>query len=220
MRIGYVEFPPFTYTSDSGEATGTLTETTRHVLEDAGIPYQFIRLPAKRLARDLISGRIQVFQGIKNHPALQGHTQASKHSLATIRLCAYSLPGQPPGHDKEMLKHKRVLTLLGYGYGSLSPFLEDPQNDIDLLSVSSRESAIEMLRKGRADYFLDYHSPASEAMKALGEKQLQADELISYPTFWVVSKAFAGSDRLLQAMDSTFVDQENGAARVVEAGGE
>lgn len=203
VRVSYLDFPPFTYTNESGRAAGTVNELTRQVLTAADIPHEFLEFPPKRIVRYMRTGEVDGFQGMA--PSLaDGTVLISKTELEPLQLMLYHLPGTPPKDRYEDLKGASVVTLLGYAYGPAGVFLEDPENQISNLQVHGRESAIAVLERGRADYFLDYRAAAT---LELGEERLQKlvqCHLLTMATHWVVRKSHLRAEQLIEVLDTTY----------------
>lgn len=215
IRIGYSSFPPYTYADESGRATGTLNELTRQALRTAGIPHEFIQLPAKRIARYIQTGQIDLVQGLSTHPTFKDKVLVSKSVLATIQLMVYHLPETPAIDSYLALSNASVVTMLGYSYGAIGVFVADSDNNVMTLPVRERESAYGVLAKGRADYLLDYREPARTE---LGEQRLASlveKPLLALPTHWVVRKSYPESERLLAALDASYQVLARGEAGVL-----
>lgn len=166
LRIGYVEFPPYEYQDEQGNAAGSFIELTRRVALEAGYQPEFIYLPPSRLYLYLREGRIDLWPGLSYIPPLQGHVLVSKSTPMMVELSAWYLKGTAPVTRFDDLRDRRIILISGYTYGGLSTYL-NRQPDIRLSYSSTHRSAVDMLRLKRGDYLLDYREP----VEALADHQ-------------------------------------------------
>ena len=68
VRFAYLEFPPFSYTDDQGQARGEIIVIIRQLLQQAGYPAEFRSLPGARLYKGLVDGSIQMSAGAPGVP--------------------------------------------------------------------------------------------------------------------------------------------------------
>lgn len=163
LRIGYVEFPPYEYQDEQGQAAGSFIDLTRLVAQEAGYQPEFIHLPISRLYLYLREGRIDLWPGLTNIPMLQGRVLASGSTPLFIELSAWHHKDMPPILNFSDLHNRRLILISGYTYSGLAKYLSQ-QEDIDLTYTSTHRSAVDMLRRNRGDYLLDYRAP----IEALG----------------------------------------------------
>lgn len=53
LDVGYVDFPPHSYTTENGTANGTLIELTNRIFNKAGVEYNYLKVPAPRILLNL-----------------------------------------------------------------------------------------------------------------------------------------------------------------------
>ncbi|TQE99342.1 MAG: transporter substrate-binding domain-containing protein [Spiribacter salinus] len=70
--VGYVDFPPFTYTDENGKAAGYLNDITREVAGRAGQKLQFIEVPPAQARKGPAHRR-------------RGHLPGHPHVRGTVR---------------------------------------------------------------------------------------------------------------------------------------
>jgi len=206
-RVGILDFPPYSVIETSGKYKGILVELMEKVLKKARISYTVTSLPQKRLFNDLATGDMHIYMGIKGVPAYEGKVLFSKFPVSDIDLRVYARKGTALIHNKEQLKGKRVIVILGYGYGGLIRFLKDPANHIALDPTATHMLALRKLRAKRADYVLDYRRPAGLAITEEG----MADEVISHSLaklniYFIVSKKAPNAPKLMKQMEEAYQD--------------
>lgn len=164
LRIGYTEFPPYEYQNADGAAAGSYIDLTRQVAAEAGFRPEFVYLPVSRIYLYLKDGRIDLWPGLTGIPKLQGQVLASDTTPLHVELSAWHLATQPPIRQFDDLRNRRLILISGYTYGGLTQYLRQ-QPDIDLTFTSTHASAIDMLRRDRGDYLLDYRDPVEAVSK-------------------------------------------------------
>lgn len=164
LKVGYVEFPPFEYRDENGNPAGEFIELTRKVADEAGYDLRFIYVPISRVYFYLQRGAVDMFPGLTNIHLLQGSIIESSIRPVQVQLSAWSRQSTPAPAQFSDFQNKVLILIAGYSYGGLIDVLrEDPS--IRLTEAPSHGAAINMLRRGRGDYLLDYKQPVEEVLK-------------------------------------------------------
>ncbi|MBL4640071.1 MAG: transporter substrate-binding domain-containing protein, partial [Kordiimonadaceae bacterium] len=95
LRMGYVHFPPHSYTED-GKPAGFQIEIARKLFAIHDLKYEMVEMPALRLIRDFAAGRVHVWMGAIRSPKLAALGIASKKPTGVIRLILYSMRQEQP----------------------------------------------------------------------------------------------------------------------------
>ena len=166
IRVGYVEFPPYSYTDANDQAGGDLVELVKLLAERSGHRVEFIATPNLRLFKAMESGQLEIWATVVNHPLIGTHALQSDYRIARIELNLYYRGGTAPQLPRA-LRNSRLLLIQGYLYPNspLTPYIEDPDNMISMTQTSTHDAAIQMLRLGRADYLLNYQMPMEQALR-------------------------------------------------------
>ncbi|WP_166252819.1 substrate-binding periplasmic protein [Marinobacter salicampi] len=168
LKVGYVEFPPFEYRDENGDPAGEFIDLTRKVADEAGYGLRFIYVPISRVYFYLQRGAVDMFPGLTNIHLLQGSIVESSIKPIQVQLSAWSRQSTPPPAQFSDFQNKVLILIAGYSYGGLIDVLrEDPS--IRLTEAPSHGAAINMLRRGRGDYLLDYKPPVEEVLKGDSE---------------------------------------------------
>jgi polar amino acid transport system substrate-binding protein len=203
-RVGVLDFPPFCVIHKTGEYTGILVEVLEKVLKHNGISYTIAGMPPKRLYTGLSTGEIDIYMGVKGVPLYAGKVFFSDSVVADIDLRVYSRKGAPVIQSLEQLKGKKIMVLMGYGYGGLIRFLKDPRNRITLDPTADHITAFRKLKAGRADYVLDYRRPASKAIEEVGLKDFDYGSIMKLDVYFIVSKKTPGAEELMGKIENSY----------------
>lgn len=201
--LGYSISPPYAVIEKSGDCKGILVELIEQVLEQAGIDYTLKGFPQKRLFRNLSTGEINIYMGVKGVPAYETEVLFSDFPVEEIDLRVFTRKGTPVIRALGQLKGKKVIVIMGYGYGGLIRYLKDPAMAITL-DPSSTIPSPSVNWEQRADYVLDYYGPASEAMEEAGIEGLQSHSILKLEVYFIVSKKTPGATRLLDRMAKAY----------------
>lgn len=202
--VGILDFPPYAVIEKSGDCKGILVELIEQVLEQAGIDYTLKGFPQKRLFRNLSTGEINIYMGVKAVPAYETEVLFSDFPVEEIDLRVFTRKGTPVIRALGQLKGKKVIVIMGYGYGGLIRYLKDPAMAITLDPSRTHILAFRKLGAKRADYVLDYYGPASEAMEEAGIEDLQSHSILKLEVYFIVSKKTPGATRLLDRMEKAY----------------
>lgn len=166
IRVGYIEFPPYSYTDAQGQPAGHLLEFFRLVAQRAGYQTQFTASPSYRLFKSMETGLIEMSPSLVRHPVMSQYTVRSRYLVARVLLNLY-YQDRPPPAQLEQLRNTRLLRIQGLVYpGSpLAALAKDPANGIEQITAPTHLAAVQMMQLQRADYLLDYQDPAENAFK-------------------------------------------------------
>ena len=205
LHVGYLEFPPLSYTDNQGQARGEIIMMIRQLLQQAGYPAEFRSLPGARLYKGLVDGSIQLSGGSPGVPQLQGHILESRHPLGTVDINLYHRPDTAPPVLPQGLRGKHLLLINGYAYRPpISDWLNDSSLDLQLSRSSSHQSALAMLMRQRGDYLIVYSKPTEQALRDAGLPALPYITLIHLPITLQISKAMPGAEQLRDDLDRAY----------------
>lgn len=204
LEVGYVEFPPYEYTNEQGEAAGILIDLTRDILERAGYQARFHPLPTARLYLYLKQGKIHLWPGLRNIPSLQEHVLESSFSPIEAKLNAWFLDGTPPITNIDDMRGYRVIVIAGYTYSGLLYHLRDANNKFKTITTPTHRSALQMLELGRGDYLLDYVDPIREELNQTPIHNLKSAPLISQKGAFLISRQVPHAARIHHNIEDAF----------------
>lgn len=205
VTVGYYDFPPSIYTTPDGRTEGPLYDLLTRMLQRGGYTPAFRAMPIARLYNELREGRVNLWAGAPNKQELQGHVLESDRPLAEVRLNLYYRPDTPTPKVPDDLSGKVMIMLSGYSYWPHTrDLLLNPAREIIQLRTHHRESALELLRRQRGDYLLDYQLPIDQVLKSTGQPPLPYVTVESLPIRLIVSRKSHDAPQLLQKMDEVF----------------
>ncbi|HEV8077869.1 MAG TPA: transporter substrate-binding domain-containing protein [Marinobacter sp.] len=204
LQVGYTDFPPFTYQNAQGQPAGEFIDVTRKVIFEAGYVTEFVFLPHRRLLLHLRNGRVTLAPSISGTPLLVHDTLESWVSPVTLELHAWHLNTQKTLQTFDQIKQKRVLVINGYNYGGLLSWMEN-QSDIALTEAPNHRAAIDMLKRNRGDYLLDYYKPVRELLSAPGDENIHSTKLSSREGVWVFALSSPQASILREQFDDAYV---------------
>lgn len=204
LRIAYVEFPPYTYRNSEGEAAGSVIEITRKVVAEAGYRPHFIHLPVSRAYLYLGSGEVDVWPGLSRIPALHDDVLESWSSPMPVHLSAWYLAPTPPLENFQQLDGKRVIVFGGYTYRGLAAWLER-RDQVRVTQAPNHRAGVDMLKRGRGDYLLDYREPVREILEIPGDRDIRESRVRARHVAWLFSLANPRAAVLREAFDDAYL---------------
>ncbi|CCG97274.1 conserved hypothetical protein; putative exported protein [Marinobacter nauticus ATCC 49840] len=204
IRVAYVEFPPVTYRDDRGEPAGEFVDITRKVAAEAGYQLEFIYLPVARTYLYLKNGTIDLWMGLTDIPALKDDIFESWISPIPVELSAWYLEGLPPVDHMDRLRNKTVILIGGYTYAGLRDWLTS-QPDIQITEAPNHRSGLNMLKRHRGDYLLDYRQPVQETLSRTTDAEIRESEMRSRNGAWLFSLANPRAAILREAFDDAYL---------------
>ena len=211
LRIAYVEFPPYTYRNADGQADGVMIEITRKVVLEAGYQPEFIFLPISRVYLYLKNGQIDVWPGLTRIPTLKGEVMESWVSPMSTQLSVFYCPekAQPLAH-LDQLSGKTVIVIAGYTYAGFINWLT-AADDIRITEAPNHRAALNMLKRNRGDYLIDYRQPIKQILDVNPNYHILESEVRTRNTAWLFSLAHPRAAILRDQFDDAYL-------RLVDAG--
>jgi polar amino acid transport system substrate-binding protein len=204
LQVGYTEFPPFTAQNSRGQATGEFIDITRKVIMEAGYASEFVFLPPSRMLLHLRNGKLDLAPTLNGTPLLMYETLESWVSPVTVELHAWHLNTTETLKTFDQVKNKRLIVISGYNYGGLMLWMEK-QSDIDLTEAPNHRAAIDMLKRNRGDYVLDYFKPVQELLSAPGDENIYSTKLSSREGVWAFALSNPQASLLREQFDDAYI---------------
>ncbi len=204
VRLGYLEFPPFTYSDSSGMPRGTLIEMVQAVAADAGVDLVARAVPPPLLFQAIADGSVQLFMGLTTTPEFVGTTLVGESVIARIELDAYALDAVPEVRRPEDLAGRTVILHQGYTYGGWRSVLEDPASRVTLIEADSAARGLALLRDRKASLLLEYTLPIKLAVAGRMPADVKAAAISVVDAHFVVSKRAVQAAALLAKLERSF----------------
>lgn len=204
IRIAYTQFPPIEYQDENGQAAGSLIEMTRKVAREAGYEPEFVLLPISRIYLYLQNGNVDLWPGLTDIPALEGEVLESWVSPLVTQLSAWYLEGTAPLEHFDQLNGKTVIAIGGYTYAGLIQWLSG-SDSIRVTEAPNHRAAIDMLRRGRGDYVLDYHDPVQVLLNTMPDHNVRESKIRERDAAWLFSLAAPRAAILRDAFDDAYL---------------
>jgi len=201
LKVGYAEFMPFTYTDTNNKASGIFIDLARTVYRKMNISIASeTAYPAARLMKNIESGKVDVWYGIKR-PPMADFSIFGSELLGSIEMNLYAIGNVPEITKKEDLPGKSVLLILGYGYSDWGPYIRNSENNINYYQVRTHKKALETLVKGNFDYLLDYTYPIKNTLTTLKVPGLVKKQLTVLNCYFIISKKTPDGEAILKKLD-------------------
>ena len=201
LEFGYIHLPPFGYTDDEGQPRGYLVELARRVFTAMDQPVSFVQHPAARLYRQMDSGETAFTLAAANLHRLQTTAVEADEPAITLTLTLYRRKDTQPVSDAEQLKGRHVVLMKDYSYGQLGRFFEAESDAMRITEARTHKSALQMIQFGRADYLLNYQTPADTTIAQQGLSGLARDVIGRVEVHFFVSKALENAQALADDWD-------------------
>ena len=206
VKWGYAHFPPLTFKSESGDITGDLAELTKQSLLAAGVKYEAIEYPNRRIYSLLNEGKIDFGVFTRSFISNPNDFIISQFAVSQIELRAYWVGQKTEIKTPEDLIGQRVILLSAYTYGGLRAFFNDPANKVTVVAnMEQHDRAFEALNLGRGDYVLDYTGPSRLALNDLTIDNLQSSVLSKLDVYFIIHKSVNDAKAIMQSLDAHYL---------------
>lgn len=187
IKIGYMEFPPYSFTNAKNEASGFSNVHTKLICTYAQLNCEFISLPPARVYEKLKNGDIDLWNGISEIPDIQGHVIYSSAHMFNVYIDLHSLHALHSPDFIQALQNQTVIVIRGFSYGGFIDILQNSELNTHLLVADTHQEALKLLIAKRANYLLDYRAPTIIAKERLNINNLYSTEITQYQTRFIVS---------------------------------
>ncbi|RMF12970.1 MAG: hypothetical protein D6758_14075 [Gammaproteobacteria bacterium] len=206
VKVGYIEFPPVFWTAPDKTPKGYLIDLARMTLERSGYAWTAVSRPTRRMAVELVDGRIDLWIGLPTLPEFRGTTLIGPSTVATIELNAYWMESTPPINGWQDLLGKSAVVVHGFSYGGKILNLKDPANGTRVCEAYSHEQGLAMLKAGRCEYFLDYTGPMREVLRKHPIPELRKHRLQALDAHFVVTRKRPDARQLLDDLENAYAE--------------
>lgn len=203
IRTGFVEFPPFKYADEDGNASGPWVDMTEQVAAEAGYRIEWVYLPIARVYLYLKNGMIDMWPGGAGVPELQGHVYESSVTPMRIVLSAFHHSAEAPPESLSSLVGQSLILINGFSYLGLLERL--PLESKDLSYAPDHVRALQMLKLGRGRYLLDYDVPIAAIKDDFPELDLTGTPLFEARGAFVMSKAYPNAKQAMKALEEAYI---------------
>ena len=200
-EFGYIDFPPFGYTDSEGHSRGYLVTLSRRIFEAMDQPVRFAQRPASRLYRQIDSGETAFTLGAANLHPLSETAVESNESTLTLAMALYYRDGTEPISDVSELRGERVVLMQGYSYGELGRFFKAESDRIHTTHARTHKSALRMIIHDRADYLLNYQTPADTVIAKNGLAGLKREVIGKIDVHFFASKTLDNARQITKQWD-------------------
>ena len=204
LRVGYTEFVPFTYQNSRGQPAGAFIDITRKVMAEAGYTPEFLFLPPSRMLLHLRTGALDLAPTLSGTPLVVYETLESWVSPDSMELHAWHLDTTQALTEFDQLRHKRLIVISGYNYGGLITWM-DTQSDIHMTEAPDHRAGLEMLKRDRGDYLLDYHIPVQALLSLPEDAHILSTAISSREGVWVFSLTNPRAALLREEFDDAYI---------------
>lgn len=205
VKVGYYEFPPYTYTDAEGRPQGATLDLIERLLDKAGYRGEFRGLPGARLYASLRDGSVHLWPGVTGKEELRAYVLESRSVLGELDLALYRRQGMSAPTLPEDLAGRGIIVIGGYTYWKpYSDWLQDPALNLRIHRTGSHGAALEMLQRHRGDFLLDYHIPVEQARRGLGIAPVPHQILQRLTAKLIISNKAPAAEALRDALDRAY----------------
>ncbi len=189
-----------TLANENGERNNPLLRVAKALTQHAEIGFESVAYPASRMFYSIEKG-LANFSILVHSPSLDKCCLVGKTPVVTTELRVYHKKETPKISGLESLAGKRIITIRGYSYGQLKPFISDPNNNISAYPTLTHTSAFAMLDQGRADYVLDYKQPSIEVLQQFPVRDIQFEALQTIDLYLILHRSYPKAHQVMEKFE-------------------
>lgn len=215
LRTGFVEFPPFKYADENGEASGPWVDMTEKVAHEAGYRIKWIHLPIARVYLYLQNGEIDMWPGAAGIPQLKGSVYESTVTPMRVVLYAFHRSDAASPDSLDFLVGQPLIMINGFSYMGALKHL--PLDKDDLSYAPDHEKALRMLELQRGRYLLDYDEPIAAIKDDFPSLDLTGTPIFEARGAFVMSKAYPNAQKAMAKLEAAYHRlNEQGALKALQ----
>ena len=201
IRYIYPDQVVFTAERDAdGRVKNPLVKVAMALFEHAGYDLRVLQYPAARMFKHLEEGDAD-FAFLVKAPGFDECCLFSKKPFTSTELRVYHKQSKRPIKTEQDLIGQSLITLRGYSYGPLKPFLNHAENRLTLSPTATHESAFAMLERGRADYVLNYKHPSIEVLLKQPIEDVVFSPLREIKLYMVLNKRYPNAKQVMAELE-------------------
>ncbi|MCF7933519.1 MAG: transporter substrate-binding domain-containing protein [Spirochaetia bacterium] len=166
---GDSDFPPYEYLDDQGNPAGFSVDLTRAIAEIMDIPIEFRLGPWGEIYEDLLSGKVDMMQGLV-YSAERDESLAFSPTSLIMNYSAVVREGDPPVNTFRDLTGKTVLV---QRHDIMHQMLLEMDIELDLITYTSQQEVLKRLAEGEGDCAFAAQESAFHWVNTLGLDQLR-----------------------------------------------
>lgn len=203
LRAAFIDFPPYKYKDEEGNAAGPWVEFSEQLATEAGYQLTWVELPISRVYRHLITGKVDLWPGVAGIPELEGAVLETNLTPLSLSVTAYHLDDQPSISRLEELRGKELILIGGFTYlGLLDDIIKDPSTTV--ARTPEHDSALRMLSLGRGQYMVNYDEPVNELLADNPIENLRRSLLVEVRGAFVISRKTPGAHEVKKDLEQAF----------------
>lgn len=203
LRAAFIDFPPYKYKDEEGNAAGPWVDYSEKLAAEAGYRLTWVELPISRVYRHLITGNIDLWPGVAGIPELEGAVLETSLTPLSLSVTAYHLDDQPAISRLEELRGKELILIGGFTYlGLLDDITSDPSTTV--ARTPEHGSALRMLSLGRGQYMVNYDEPVNELLADNPIENLRHSPLVKVRGAFIISRKTPGAHEVKQDLEQAF----------------
>ncbi len=188
--------PILTQLDDNGVVYDPVLRKMEAIFKEAELEWQDSPLPIHRMY-EYLNTRPETFSILVKTPYIIECCITSEKPVFLVELGVFRHTKTPPLPQIHSILGKHIITIEGYSYGILRPFLTDEDSNIVQYPAKTHQSAYSMLKAGRADYLLDYRGPVREVLKEKVDHDIQYDVLDTLELYFIFNKKYPDAENIL-----------------------
>ncbi len=199
------EVPVLTQVDKHGNIYDPIKQTMSAVFKEAGLDWEDSPVPIFRMY-SYLHKKPEYFSILVKTPYITKCCITSENPIFSMELGVYRKPNTPKITKAASLFGKELITIEGYSYGTLKPFLADTDNMIEQNPAKNHQSAFSMLQADRAKYLLDYRGPLKKVQEERQKNGIQYDVIEILDLYFIFNKEYPDAEILVRELEKTFND--------------
>ena len=183
-----------------------LVPYAKELFKRAGIEFSAKAYPAKRLFKNMASGKLN-FSMLVKAPILSECCLFSKKPIVSFPIKAFYRYGNPPIKSKEDLLGKNLAMIHGYTYGKLRKFVENNEIKSRIRSATDhRDLLMLLINRDVKEYAIDYAPVAEEVIRenpVLPNPRIQSDTIFMIHTYLTLAKSYPNAEEIMEKLERT-----------------
>ena len=195
LKIGYIDAPPLSYTSEEGLPAGLLPTIAEKAFSKIGIDHKFYNLPVGRVYSGMAKGTLDLFNCATSEIP---NTYRGQKILMHMELGVFSIKSAKNINNLKDLKGERIALYRGASASGLQKLITNSESGTHFHKLRTVKSMVKFVKKGRADHLLLYKRMLPDYKK----KGFKYTSIKRAECRWAISTKVKGAKELLKLLDA------------------
>lgn len=206
IQLYYSDFPPYSIHTEHEKPRGILIDYFSHMMNAAGLGFNFKFYPQKRIESVIDAGRANIFPAFYHFIDQEYYYVSSKPILA-LHFNLYWMKGTAPVDSITDLNNTSLGVIFGYTYNGTVDAIPETSNVL-VKAIAHSKSSLEVLRRGRVQYLINYSASMNYNFSKEELNMLESAPVGMVHQYLALNKSLDNAEEKLSQLEKAYMQAQ------------